>query len=62
VQNTSKTASTIYVYDGLGKLVYEGEAEANSTLQVPTSDFESGMYILRIQSEFGTESRKLIKE
>lgn len=62
LQNTSKAVSNIYVYDGLGKLVYEGVAEANSTLQVQTNDFERGMYILRIQSESGTESRKLIKE
>jgi hypothetical protein len=62
VENPSKAPSSIYVYDGLGRLVYEGVAFANSTLQVPTAEFESGVYILRIQSEFGTESRKLIKE
>lgn len=62
VRNSSSRPTKIVLYDALGKVVYEGKAEANSSFTLPCNNFEKGVYILRLESEQGAVSRKLIKE
>ncbi|MBL4560047.1 MAG: hypothetical protein COC06_03345 [Bacteroidales bacterium] len=50
----------IYIYDLKGKIMLQQESYLRSG-QLNISNFKSGMYILKIQSESGVVSYKILK-
>ncbi|MFA9372158.1 MAG: T9SS type A sorting domain-containing protein [Labilibaculum antarcticum] len=51
----------IYIYDAKGQIRLQQKSYSNSE-QLNISDFKSGMYILKIQSESGAVSYKILKQ
>ncbi|WP_461641061.1 T9SS type A sorting domain-containing protein [Labilibaculum euxinus] len=51
----------IYIYDVKGQIRFQQKSYSNSE-QLNISDFKSGMYILKIQSESGVVSYKILKK
>ncbi len=58
--NLSNT--TISVFDVLGKRVYSKEVDALSTATVNVSNWNSGVYLVRISSDEGTQTKRFVKQ
>jgi PKD repeat protein len=54
--------ATIYVYDMNGRLLLEGKTMSNGFLDLDLSHESAGMYLIRLQTEEGVASRKVLKE
>ena len=57
----SKNA-TISVYDVLGKKVYSKSIDALSSTSVDVSNWNSGVYIIRISSDNTTQTKRFVKQ
>ncbi|WP_435413100.1 T9SS type A sorting domain-containing protein [Psychroserpens mesophilus] len=59
-QNAKNT--TISVYDVLGKKVYSKSIDALSSTSVDVSNWNSGVYIIRISSDNSTQTKRFVKQ
>jgi hypothetical protein len=50
----------VKIFNSAGKMVYHVNVD-NNTTKINTQNFETGLYIVQIQTEQGFESRKLMK-
>ena len=56
---TYQTPTEIFVYDVLGKLIYNSQIR-NNTFELNLTSFEQGIYILKIQTKNNSTSHKII--
>lgn len=60
IRSMSNLERTVQIYDMLGKQVYTKQVQANERVQV--SNLTQGIYILKVEEEGNTATRKLIIE
>ena len=60
IRSMSNLERSVQIYDMLGKQVYNRQVQANERVQV--SNLNSGIYILKVEEEGKTATRKLIIE
>ena len=59
VKNPS-TAATLNFYDAAGRMVKQVSIRANTVNQIPVGQLKNGLYLLRIQSEDGVVTKKIV--
>lgn len=57
---TSQKKATIGVYDASGKLLLDKTYDISTTVVISTKEWKTGMYILKIKTEQGVISKKVI--
>lgn len=60
--NTVITNAQIEVYDLLGKKVFNQSIESNDTSKIDVSEWETGLYLVKISSENGNQIIRFIKQ
>lgn len=53
---------TLEVYDLLGKQVFAQSITSNNTSQINVTEWESGLYLVKISSENGEETKRFVKQ
>lgn len=61
ISSSSKAGGSYFIFDMMGKLIDKGDWEGNTFL-INTSNYKSGIYLIRISSEAKTSSMKFVKE
>ena len=61
-QNGSNSNTNIVITDASGKVVYQSVNSLSSTLEVQTSNWSRGIYIVKLNSDEGSSTIKIVKE
>lgn len=61
-QNGSNSNTNIVITDASGKVVYQNVNSLSSTLEVQTSNWSRGIYIVKLNSDEGSSTIKIVKE
>ena len=61
IKNSAANA-TVNVYDMLGKQVFNTALSSNVITQINISDWDTGMYLVKITSNSGEETKRFIKQ
>ena len=61
-QNGSYNNTSIVITDASGKVVYQNNSTLSSTLDVETTTWSKGIYIIKFNSNEGSTTMKVIKE
>ena len=57
----SSTAGTLEIYDVLGKQIHSQTINTNTVAPINVSDWDGGMYVVKISSDTGTTSKRFVK-
>ena len=60
--NLNGAAASYKIYDVTGKVIFTGNVPVGDSFSVNTSHYASGVYLLTVQSEGGSYTRKFIKQ
>ncbi len=61
IEQKNPTQITVQIYTNSGALVYN-QKHQDKKIQIPTQNFNSGIYIVYVNSSFGTDKHKFIKK
>ncbi len=60
--NTVLTEGKVEVFDVLGKEVFTQKLQPNNSTQIDVSNWDTGMYLLKISSENGEATKRFVKQ
>ncbi|MCB0400155.1 MAG: T9SS type A sorting domain-containing protein [Winogradskyella sp.] len=60
--NSAITEGAIEIFDILGKQVFIQSIVSNNLAQIDVADWETGLYIVKISSESGEETKRFVKQ